>query len=186
MALEPSNAQSGVPADGAGIVVRSGYAAGLIGRCTALHATYYAREAAFGLPFEAKVATELAAFMARLDRAGNGFWHAVAGDAVAGTVAIDGEDLGGGVAHLRWFIVADGERGRGTGRRLLAAALGFCDTIGLAETRLWTFRGLDVARRLYEAAGFELAAEAPGQQWGREVMEQQFLRRRPAALAGGS
>ncbi len=41
---------------------------------------------------------------------------------------------------------------------------------------LWTFRGLDAARRLYEANGFALVEEQPGRQWGEEVIEQRFVR----------
>jgi hypothetical protein len=39
-----------------------GYLPGCIGRITQLHASYYARTVGFGVPFEAKVATELAQF----------------------------------------------------------------------------------------------------------------------------
>ena len=90
---------------------------------------------------------------------------------------IDGEDLGPGTAHLRWFIVEDGLRGAGIGRSLLTAAVAFCDRQGFAEIHLWTFKGLDAARRLYEAHGFAVAAEAVGRQWGTEVVEQKFVRR---------
>ena len=94
-------------------------------------------------------------------------------------VAIDGEDLGPGIAHLRWFIVDAEIRGRGVGRELLAAALQFSDERDVLETRLWTFNGLDAARHLYEATGFRLAEERPGRQWGAEVMEQRFVRTAP-------
>ena len=40
----------------------SGYLPGAIGRITELHGTYYAKNWDLGLYFEAKVATELAAF----------------------------------------------------------------------------------------------------------------------------
>ncbi len=101
------------------------------------------------------------------------------GERIVGMVAIDGEDLGPGIAHLRWFIVDDGVRGQGVGRELLDAAVRFSDRQGCGQIQLWTFRGLDAARRLYEAQGFELVEERPGRQWGPEVMEQHFLRRRP-------
>jgi hypothetical protein len=44
------------------------------------------------------------------------------------------------------------------------------------ETYLWTFKGLDAARHLYEAFGFQLAEEAEGTQWGEAVVEQRFVR----------
>jgi len=72
--------------------------------------------------------------------------------------------------------VEEGKRGGGLARRLLAEALAFRDGQGFAATRLWTFRGLDAARRLHEEAGFRLIDERPGRQWGGDVMEQIFER----------
>ena len=103
-------------------------------------------------------------------------------DGLREAVAIDGEDLGPGVAYLRWFIVDDGIRGGGIGRKLLSAALEFCDRQGFAEVQLWTFQGLDAARHLYEALGFSLAEERLGRQWGKEVKEQRFVRRGGAPI----
>ncbi|MBP2309978.1 GNAT family N-acetyltransferase [Azospirillum melinis] len=161
--------------------IERGYRPGLIGRAVEMHAQFYARAHGFGAVFESRVAAGLAEFLPRLDRPCNAVWTALDGDRIVGTIAIDGEDLSGDapaprIAHLRWFIVEDGRRGGGLGRRLLDEALAFADRAGFAETRLWTFRGLDAARRLYEAAGFVLAAESPGCQWGTEVTEQSFVR----------
>ncbi|NNF78437.1 MAG: GNAT family N-acetyltransferase, partial [Rhizobiales bacterium] len=80
------------------------------------------------------------------------------------------------ISHLRWFIVSDALRGTGVGRTLLGEALNFCDRQGFKETHLWTFKGLDAARRLYEANGFVLADEYWGDQWGKKVREQRFAR----------
>lgn len=181
--------RTGRPAAVADTVILAGYQPGVIGRCVEMHARYYARTAGFGAVFESTVAAGLGAFVPRLGQADsgqadNGLWVAVRGGEIVGIVAIDGEDLNGGepggagrVAHLRWFIVDDGARGGGIGRRLLAEAVAFCDRRGFDETRLWTFRGLDAARRLYEQAGFAMVQETPGRQWGAEVMEQRFHRR---------
>ncbi|WP_395457735.1 GNAT family N-acetyltransferase (plasmid) [Azospirillum melinis] len=169
--------------------IEPGYRPGLIGRAVDMHAQFYARAHGFGAVFESRVAAGLADFLPRLERPCNAVWTALDGDRIVGTVAIDGEDLSGDapgagsaprIAHLRWFIVEDGRRGGGLGRRLLDEALAFADRTGFAETRLWTFRGLDAARRLYEAAGFVLAAESPGCQWGTEVTEQSFIRPCPS------
>lgn len=154
----------------------AGYQPGLIARITQMHIEYYARESGFGRAFEAVVAGGLAEFCPRLDSPANGIWTAMAGGRVMGSVAIDGEDLGDNQAHLRWFIVDDGLRGSGTGRRLLSQALDFVDAKGFSQTHLWTFSGLDAARHLYESCGFVLAEERPGSQWGREVLEQRFVR----------
>ncbi len=116
-----------------------GYVPGLIGQAVAMHAAYYSRAAGFGASFEATVAGDMAAFVPRLGRYGNAIWCASSDGAIVGTIAIDGQDLEPGVAHLRWFIVAEGLRGAGIGRALMQAAMGFVDANGFAETRLWTF-----------------------------------------------
>lgn len=161
--------------------IREGYAIGLLASVIGMHATYYARESGFGEAFETRVAGDLAAFMPRAARSRNGIWHAVADGHIVGAIAIDGEDLGENRAHLRWFVVADGFRRSGLGRNLLETALTFCDAQGFAETWLWTFRGLDAARALYERHGFALAEEWQGDQWGKQVMEQRFVRPRGGA-----
>jgi DNA-binding MarR family transcriptional regulator/GNAT superfamily N-acetyltransferase len=159
------------------VEVLRGYQTGLIARIIEMHAHYYARASGFGRQFEAVVAGGLAEFCARRDSPGNAIWAAMHGHKVVGSIAIDGEDLGEGVAHLRWFIMDDGLRGSGAGRKLLRAALDFVDAQGFAETHLWTFSGLNAARHLYETEGFVLEEERPGTQWGMEVMEQRFVRR---------
>ncbi|MRH93722.1 winged helix-turn-helix transcriptional regulator [Agrobacterium tumefaciens] len=161
------------------IEIVRGYRPGLIARITQMHALYYARTSGFGQRFESVVAEGLASFCNRLESPQNAIWVAMRGDDVIGSVAIDGEDLGPGTAHLRWFIVDDGVRGGGVGRRLLATALAFTDEKVFAETHLWTFNGLLAARHLYEAQGFTCVEERPGSQWGSEVLEQRFVRPLP-------
>ena len=168
----PSNSRA-IPAP---VEIVSGYQPGLIARITEMHALYYARESGFGRHFEAVVASGLAEFSHRLGRPRNGIWTARHGGTIVGSIAIDGEDLGGSVAHLRWFIVDDSVRGGGAGKRLLDAALAFVDRKGFAETHLWTFSGLHAARHLYETRGFVLMEERTGAQWGTKVLEQRFVR----------
>ena len=160
------------------VEIVEGYRPGLIARITQMHALYYARTSGFGQPFESVVAEGLASFCNRLEKPQNAVWAAMRGQEIIGSVAIDGEDLGSDIAHLRWFIVDDGVRGGGVGRRLLAAALAFADRKAFAETHLWTFNGLSAARHLYESHGFACVEERPGSQWGSEVLEQRFVRPR--------
>lgn len=159
-------------------VVR-GYRSGLIARITAMHADYYARESGFGQRFESVVASGLAEFCNRLENPENAIWTARRDGDIIGSIAIDGEDLGSDSAHLRWFILDDSARGSGAGKRLLDAAMAFVDQRGFAQTHLWTFSGLHAARHLYETRGFELAEQQPGAQWGKQVLEQRFVRRHP-------
>ncbi len=162
----------------ASITIHSGYLPGAIGSITEMHAKYYAHTAGFGQYFESKVAAGLAEFAARLDRPCNGLWLALHEGEIAGSIAIDGEDLGNGQAHLRWFITSNRIRGSGMGRKLLSAALHFCDTQEFAETRLWTFSGLDAARTLYEQENFRLVRQYTDSQWGKKMTEQEFIRPR--------
>ncbi|MCU5772901.1 helix-turn-helix domain-containing GNAT family N-acetyltransferase [Erwiniaceae bacterium BAC15a-03b] len=159
----------------------TGYLPGMIGRITAMHGEYYANHYHFGHFFEEKVASGLAEFSGRLDNECNQVWLAVRDGKIVGSVAIDGEDLGNNQAHLRWFILDDDCRGTGIGRRLLSEAIAFCDQRKFTGVQLWTFSGLDAARRLYESFGFTLFKEWQGEQWGKMMTEQQFSRQNNAS-----
>ena len=172
----------GSPATFPHVSIQCGYHPGVLGRAVEMHARYYARTAGFGHFFEAKVASGMAEFVGRLNNPMNRLWFAVSEGKIVATVAIDGEDFGNNIAHLRWFIVDDELRGSGIGRRLLKEAISFCDQQQFSEIQLWTFKGLDAARRLYEEAGFVLLEELPGRQWGEEVVEQRFSRPNPITL----
>lgn len=154
--------------------IARGYVPGALGRVVELNGAYYAREWGFGLFFEAKVATELAEFLGRYDGARDGFWTAALGGRIEGAIAIDGRRAAEEGAHLRWFIVADRQRGGGLGGRLIRTALEFCRDCGHPRVFLWTFEGLHPARRLYERHGFRLAEQRRGSMWGTEVVEQRF------------
>lgn len=156
-----------------------GYRPGVIGRISEMHACFYSRHAGFGPVFESRTAAGAAEFIQRLSSPRNGLWTALAGERIVGSIAVDGEDLGGGAAHLRWFIMDNGHRGRGMGRMLLTEAVRFCDDREFSSILLWTFAGLDAARALYEEAGFSFKSEKEGDQWGKTVLEQCFVRRRP-------
>lgn len=168
---------SGIPDLSLDIV--QGYRPGIIARITDMHALYYSRESGFGQRFESVVASGLAEFCNRLENPGNAIWTARLGGQIVGSVVIDGQDMGENVAHLRWFILSDEARGGGVGKKLLDAALSFVDERDFTETHLWTFSGLHAARNLYETRNFVLAEERPGEQWGKEVLEQRFVRPRP-------
>lgn len=156
--------------------ITTGYTPAIIGNITQLHSTYYSRETRFGVKFEAVVASGLSDFCCRLENPVNQIWTATIDGEMVGSIAIDGEDLGNNIAHLRWFIVSDKARGTGIGKQLLKSALDFVDTLDFTETHLWTFAGLNAAKHLYESNGFVLNEESLGEQWGKEVLEQCFIR----------
>jgi GNAT superfamily N-acetyltransferase len=134
-----------------------GYTPGALGRIVELHGSYYARHWSLGLYFEAKVATEMAAFLSSFDPARDGVWFARAGEEIVGGIFIVGGDPDG--ARLRWFIIDPAYQGRGLGNRLMEAAVAFCKARGFRRVYLTTFAGLDTARHLYEKHGFRLCRE---------------------------
>ena len=156
------------------IEIRRGYVPGAIGRVVEMHGTYYHAHWGFRVFFEVKVAGGLAEFMNRYDDQRDGLWTIAVGGRVEGSIAIDGAHATQEGAHLRWFILSDALRGQGVGKRLVDAAIDFCRNKKYPRVYLWTFEGLHAARHLYEQAGFVLAEQHRGAQWGTEVEEQRF------------
>lgn len=152
----------------------TGYYPGVIGQVTSLHAVYYHRNWGFDISFEAQVSRELSAFFSGFREKRDGFWAARADGSFAGAVAIDGQLADTEGARLRWFIVEPERQGLGIGKQLIQKALRFCKATGHRRVFLWTFQGLNAARRLYEAEGFKLVEEHAVEQWGSRITEQKF------------
>jgi GNAT superfamily N-acetyltransferase len=140
----------------------TGYIPGAIGAITQLHGRYYHEHWHLGLYFEAKVATELSAFLMRFEAAHDGLWLARNGEKIVGAIVIDGKDAAGEGARLRWFILDPAYQGQGIGNRLMDAAMDFCKKVGFRRVYLTTFAGLDTARHLYEKHAFRLCREEDG------------------------
>jgi GNAT superfamily N-acetyltransferase len=155
-------------------IIYDGYRPGAIGKITELHGVYYYEHWRFDVSFEAQVARELSDFLKDFRDGRDFFRTARAGDRFAGSIAIDGKEAGSTGARLRWFIVAPEFQGLGIGRRLIREAVGYCRDAGYGRIFLWTFRGLDVARALYETEGFRLAEEHDVRQWGNSITEQMY------------
>jgi len=73
----------------------TGYVPGALGRITELHGAYYAQHWGMGLYFEAKVASEMGAFLLRFDSPHDGAWFAHANGQIVGSIVIDGHDAAG-------------------------------------------------------------------------------------------
>jgi GNAT superfamily N-acetyltransferase len=151
-----------------------GYYPGLIGEVTALHAAYYAERHGFTRAFECQVARDLAEFAARAQGSRDLLLAVRRDGRLVGFLAVDGSLSDGLGARLRWFIVDPDEQGRGLGGLLLERAVAFLREAGFARAFLWTFRGLDAARRLYERHGFLLVEEREASPWGPPIVEQRF------------
>jgi GNAT superfamily N-acetyltransferase len=154
-----------------------GYRPGVVAGVICLHMACYAPVRGFGAAFEATLAAEIGAFLARFDPARDLLLTAwTADDALAGALALDAADAEGEGVRLRWFIVADAARGRGLGAALMARADAHMAARGWTRAWLTTFRGLDAARALYERHGFRLAAEEAADPWSGGVGVQRFAR----------
>jgi GNAT superfamily N-acetyltransferase len=156
-------------------IVLTGYFPGVLGKITELHAIYYNEHWGFDISFETQVAMELCEFMTRFQPETDGFWVALAGSRFGGAVAIDGSRANEEGARLRWFIVEPDLQGLGIGSNLIRTAVEFCIKAGHKQIYLWTFKGLDPARHLYEREGFRLAEEHDVSQWGTRIEEQMFV-----------
>lgn len=165
------------------IQILDGATPNVLDRIVAMHARYYARALGMGAVFERKVTEGLAEFLPRLMDAQNRLWLVIADSRIVGSLAIDWQGLGDGLAHLRWFILDEECRGLGIGSSLLPRAIDFVDGASHDRTVLWTFRGLNAARHLYEREGFCMTQEYAGEQWGVSRAEQRFERNRSAVQA---
>lgn len=168
------------------------YQPGCIGDIASLHGRYYAKHWNFGVYFEQKVATGLAEFMRDFEQhfevknaAANphqhsAIWLYVVEGRTLASLVIDGSHFP--KAHFRYFIVDESLQGLGIGRYFIEQAMAFIDEKGFDSTYLWTFKGLDSARHLYENAGFKVVEEFEGTQWGKPIIEQKFIRQSPVKL----
>lgn len=138
----------------------------------ALHRHYYGREWGFTAAFEAKVSSDIAAFLAGFDPTRDLFLTRYENGELLGSITIDGTDPKG--AHLRWFIVSDATRGKGLGRELMQLAVDFAHALDTPKIWLTTFAGLDAAEHLYESFGFEKVSETDQDQWQSGVVERRY------------
>lgn len=151
-----------------------GYYPGVIGRITEVHAVYYHSRWGFDAAFEIQVARELSDFIRHFQNHRDGFWAAAIGDAFAGSIAVDGRRSAEEGVRLRWFIVPPEFQGRGIGDALMSCCLDFCRQTGHRRVFLWTFAGLDAARKLYLRHGFQLAGAHEDRPWGQTICEQKY------------
>jgi DNA-binding MarR family transcriptional regulator/N-acetylglutamate synthase-like GNAT family acetyltransferase len=129
------------------------------------HAVLYAAEHGW-VEMEALVAHIVARFLDRFDPARERCWIAEE----------DGENIGSVFLVSRSRTVAKLRllRGLGVGQRLVDECIRFARQVGYRTMTLWTTKGLDTARHIYESRGFRLTAEAPHVEFGRNNIGQTF------------
>jgi DNA-binding MarR family transcriptional regulator/GNAT superfamily N-acetyltransferase len=118
---------------------------------------WYAATRGWGAEFEALTAQIVANFLEGFDPAREHCWIAEADGINVGAVLVCAHSET--VAQLRMLWVDPAARGRGIGRLLVAGCTRFARSAGYESIMLWTNRGLDAARRIYEHEGYRLVRE---------------------------
>jgi DNA-binding MarR family transcriptional regulator/GNAT superfamily N-acetyltransferase len=138
------------------------------------HGAIYAQEYGWDETFEHLVARIVADYAARRDPGREAAWIADVDGEPAGCVFCVREDQH--TARLRLLLVEPSARGLGIGGRLVGECLRFARAAGYRQMTLWTQDCLTAARRIYQAAGFRLAAEGRHHSFGHDLVEQTWTR----------
>lgn len=136
------------------------------------HQVLYARDEGFDATFGPLVAGILDGFIAAHDPARERGWIAEEAGARLGSIFC--VDAGGGTAKLRLFLLEPRARGRGLGRRLLSACMGFARAAGYRDMVLWTHESHRAACALYAASGWRLTESVPVHSFGVDLVEQSW------------
>ena len=157
----------GRPAQAAPYILRPPRA-GDMGWIVSRHGALYAKEYGWDERLEALTAEIVAAFVRNYDAKRERCWIAERDGENAGSVLLvkDSEQ----VARLRLLIVEPQARGLGIGARLVQECVQFARTAGYRKITLWTHSVLTAARRIYEQAGFELVETWKHNDFGKELV----------------
>jgi GNAT superfamily N-acetyltransferase len=137
------------------------------------HGTVYAAEYGWDVSFEGLVADIVAGFAAGHDPEREAGWIAELEGQRAGSIFCIAADEPG-IAALRALFVDPAARRRGIGRMLIERCIAFARAAGYRQMELGTTSDLVGARRLYDAAGFELVHEERRPRFGTTVTSQRL------------
>jgi len=134
----------------------------------------YAREYGWDWTFEALVARIVGEFVDEFKPGRERCWIAEREGEIVGSVFVVRQD--DATAKLRLLYVDPAARGLGLGRRLVQECLAFARQAGYRRMVLWTNDILVSARRIYQAAGFELIEEERHHSFGKDLVGQVWAR----------
>ena len=157
-----------------GVVVRAADRPGDLGWMVWQHGEVYAATLGWDTTFEALVARIVADFASALPSPRLGGWIAELDGTRFGCVLCVPAPDDPSVAVLRILLVTPEGRGQGAGGALVDACLAHARAAGCTAVTLWTNDVLASARRIYEAAGFELVDEEPHRSFGHDLVGQHW------------
>jgi DNA-binding MarR family transcriptional regulator/GNAT superfamily N-acetyltransferase len=143
---------------------------GDIGWITHRQGILYAQEYGWDGSYEALVAEILAGFVKTNDPQTENGWIAERGNAIVGSVFLVRSSAT--LAKLRLLYVEPAARGLGIGARLVQECVAFARAKGYRKLTLWTNDILVSARRIYEAAGFQLTKQEAHHSFGKDLLGQ--------------
>lgn len=157
------------------VVVRRLDQPGDLGWVVMAHGELYAAEFGWDTSFEALVARIVADYAADHDPARETAWIAeIDGQRVGCVFCVAADEEA--TAKLRILLVDPAGRGQGVGRRLVEQCLEFARGVGYRRMTLWTNDVLVSARRIYQAAGFELVEQEHHHSFGHDLVGQNWAR----------
>lgn len=155
------------------VEIRTADRPGDLGWIVQAHGEMYSREYGWSTAFEEMVAGIVGEYATDRDPERERAWIADVDGRRAGCIAcMRGEEPA--TAKLRVLLVDPECRGLGLGAALVETCLEFAREAGYGRMMLWTTDNLHSARKIYQAAGFRLVAEAPHKGFGREVIGQDW------------
>ena len=157
------------------VVIRPLGEPGDLGWVVQAHGEIYADEFGWNTDFEALVARIVADYAEDHDPDPEAAWIAeLDGRRVGCVFCVRGDDAT--TAKLRILLVDPTARGHAVGTRLVATCVDFARSSGHKAITLWTNDVLTAARRIYEAAGFELTDEEQHHSFGHDLVGQNWTR----------
>jgi DNA-binding MarR family transcriptional regulator/N-acetylglutamate synthase-like GNAT family acetyltransferase len=146
--------------------------AGDYGWAVERHGVIYDAEFGWGPAFEGLVAELFGKFAQAHDPKRERCWIAELNGERVGCVFVVERELN--VAQLRCLLVEPKARGHGVGGKLVDACVTFARGAGYRQMMLWTNKGLDSARKIYESVGFGLVEEKAHRDFGPELIGQSW------------